>query len=178
MRLLGAPGGDSGDNYATTYLLSCSWSRHFGGEPGVPGLAISEVLGITMRLFHLTRDEDALSIMRDGFRDRVLETADDGQLIEGVRLFDNPIRWNFAPTGGNVLFSIEILDEAISQHEVLEDDPNDHHLDGIALIDMVREFAAPASLVNSYGPPSIEDVALNWTGLLDGIDLSGIGDDT
>ena len=121
-----------------------------------------------MRLFHLTRDEDALSIMRDGFRDRVLETADDGQLIEGVRLFDNPIRWNFAPTGGNVLFSIEIPDEAISQHEVLEDDP----------IDEVREFAAPASLVNSYGPPMIEDVALNWTGLLDGIDLSGIGDDT
>ena len=143
--------GGSGDNYATAYLLSCSWSRHFGGEPGVPGLAILDVLGITMRLFHLTRDEDALSIMRDGFRDRVLETADNGQLIEGVRLFDNPIRWNFAPTGGNVLFSIEIPDEAISQHEVLEDDPNDHQLDGIALIDMVREFAAPASLVNSYG---------------------------
>jgi hypothetical protein len=48
MRLLGAPGGSSGDNYATAYLLSCSWTRHFGGKPGVPGLAMVEVLGITM----------------------------------------------------------------------------------------------------------------------------------
>ena len=32
--------------YETAYLLSCSWSRHFGGKPGVPGLAMVEALGI------------------------------------------------------------------------------------------------------------------------------------
>ncbi|GIT43153.1 MAG: hypothetical protein Ct9H300mP11_10890 [Chloroflexota bacterium] len=37
----------------------------------------------------------------------------------------------------------------------------------------IREFAVPASLVNSYGPPVVEDVDLNPRGLLDGIDLSG-----
>ena len=49
MRPQGAPGGSSGDNYATAYLLSCNWSRHFNGKRGGPGLAILEVLGITMR---------------------------------------------------------------------------------------------------------------------------------
>ena len=48
MRPQGAPGGSSGDNYATAYLLNCSWTRHFGGKPGVPSLAMVEVLGITM----------------------------------------------------------------------------------------------------------------------------------
>ena len=48
MRPQGAPGGSSGDNYATAYLLSCIWTRHFGGKPGVPSLAMVEVLGITM----------------------------------------------------------------------------------------------------------------------------------
>ena len=66
--------------------------------------------------------------------------------------------------------SIEIPEDAISEHELAWTDD-----DGIPL--EIREFAVPASLVNSYGPPVVEDVDLNPRGLLDDIDLSGIGDD-
>ena len=125
-----------------------------------------------MRLFYQTKTQNAQSILRDGFRDTVLETTDDGEtLIQGVRLFDDPLGW---PLGvaidGNAMLSIEIPEDAISEHELAWADD-----DGIPL--EIREFAVPASLVNSYGPPMVEDVDLNPRGLLDGIDLSGIGDD-
>ena len=125
-----------------------------------------------MRLFYQTKTQNAQSILRDGFRDTVLETTDDGEtLIQGVRLFDDPLGW---PLGvaidGNAMLSIEIPEDAISEHELAW--TND---DGIPL--EIREFAVPASLANSYGPPMVEDVDLNPRGLLDGIDLSGIGDD-
>ena len=124
-----------------------------------------------MRLFYQTKTQNAQSILRDGFRDTVLETTDDGEtLIQGVRLFDDPLGW---PLGvaidGNAMLSIEIPEDAISEHELAWTDD-----DGIPL--EIREFAVPASLVNSYGPPMVEDVDLNPRGLLDGIDLSGIGD--
>ena len=125
-----------------------------------------------MRLFYQTKTQNAQSILRDGFRDSVLEVTDEGlSLIEGVRLFDDPLGW---PLGvamdGNAMLAIEIPEDAISEHELafVSDD-------GISL--EIREFAVPASLVNSYGPPEVEDVDLNPRGLLDGIDLSGIGDD-
>ena len=126
-----------------------------------------------MRLFYQTKTQNAQSILRDGFRDTVLETTDDGEtLIQGVRLFDDPLGW---PLGvaidGNAMLSIEIPEDAISEHELAWTDD-----DGIPL--EIREFAVPASLVNSYGPPMVEDVDLNPRGLLDGIDLSGIGDDS
>ncbi len=125
-----------------------------------------------MRLFYQTKTQNAQSILRDGFRDTVLETTDDGEtLIQGVRLFDDPLGW---PLGvaidGNDMLSIEIPEDAISEHELAWTDD-----DGIPL--EIREFAVPASLANSYGPPMVEDVDLNPRGLLDGIDLSGIGDD-
>ncbi|MAF38449.1 MAG: hypothetical protein CL696_06140 [Chloroflexi bacterium] len=125
-----------------------------------------------MRLFYQTKTQNAQSILRDGFRDTVLETTDDGEtLIQGVRLFDDPLGW---PLGvaidGNAMLSIEIPEDAISEHELAWTDD-----DGIPL--EIREFAVPASLANSYGPPMVEDVDLNPRGLLDGIDLSGIGDD-
>ena len=71
---------------------------------------------------------------------------------------------------GNAMLAIEIPEDAISEHELafVSDD-------GISL--EIREFAVPASLVNSYGPPVVGDVDLNPRGLLDGIDLSDIGDD-
>ena len=125
-----------------------------------------------MRLFYQTKTQNAQSILRDGFRDSVLEVTDEGlSLIEGVRLFDDPLGW---PLGvamdGNAMLAIEIPEDAISEHKLafVSDD-------GISL--EIREFAVPASLVNSYGPPVVEDVDLNPRGLLDGIDLSGIGDD-
>ena len=125
-----------------------------------------------MRLFYQTKTQNAQSILRDGFRDSVLEVTDEGlSLIEGVRLLDDPLGW---PLGvamdGNAMLAIQIPEDAISEHELafVSDD-------GISL--EIREFAVPASLVNSYGPPVVGDVDLNPRGLLDGIDLSDIGDD-
>ena len=125
-----------------------------------------------MRLFYQTKTQNARSILRNGFRDSVLEVTDEGlPLIEGVRLFDDPLGW---PLGvamdGNAMLAIQIPEDAISEHELafVSDD-------GTSL--EIREFAVPASLVNSYGPPVVEDVDLNPRGRLDGIDLSGIGAD-
>ena len=125
-----------------------------------------------MRLFYQTKIQNAQAILRDGFQDSVLETTDDGQiLIQGIRLFDDALGW---PLGvaidGNAMLSIEIPEDAISEHEL----PWAYD-DGIPI--KIREFAVPAPLVNSYGPPVVEDVDLNPRGLLDDIDLSGIGDD-
>ena len=124
-----------------------------------------------MRLFYQTKTQNAQAILRDGFQDSVLETTDNGQiLIQGVRLFDDALGW---PLGvdidGNAMLSIDIPEDAISEHEL----PGAYY--GIPI--KIREFAVPAPLVNSYGPPLVEDVDLNPRGLLDGIDLSGIGDD-
>ena len=125
-----------------------------------------------MRLFYQTKTQNAQSILRDGFRDTVLEVTDEGlPLIEGVRLFNDPLGW---PLGvamdGNAMLAIEIPEDTISEHELAFVSE-----DGISL--EIREFAVPASLVNSYGPPVVEDVDLDPRGLLDDIDLSGIGDD-
>ena len=126
-----------------------------------------------MRLFYQTKTPNAQAILRDGFQDSVLETTDDGQtLIQGVRLFDDALGW---PLGvaidGNAMLSIEIPEDAISEHELAWANDDDE------IPIEIREFAVPASLLNSYGPPVVEDVDLNPRGLLDGIDLSGIGDD-
>ena len=125
-----------------------------------------------MRLFYQTKTRNAQSILRDGFRDAVLEVTDEGlPLIEGVRLFNDPLGW---PLGvamdGNAMLAIEIPEDTISEHELAFVSE-----DGISL--EIRAFAVPASLVNSYGPPVVDNVDLNPRGLLDGIDLSGIGDD-
>ena len=125
-----------------------------------------------MKLFYQTKTQNAQSILRDGFRDSVLEVTDEGlPLIEGVRLFNDPLGW---PLGvamdGNAMLAIEIPEDAISEHELAFVSE-----DGISL--EIREFAVPAALVNSYGPPVVDNVDLNPRGLLDGIDLSGIGDD-
>ena len=125
-----------------------------------------------MRLFYQTKAQNAQSILTDGFRDSVLEVTDEvSPLIEVVRLFDDSLGW---PLGvamdGNAMLAIQIPEDAISEHELAFVSDN-----GISL--EIREFAVPASLVNSYGPPVVEDVDLNPRGLLDDIDLSGIGDD-
>ena len=115
-----------------------------------------------MRLFYQTKTQNAQSILRDGFRDAVLETTDDGEtLIQGVRLFDDPLGWPLGvAVDGNAMLSIEIPEDAISAYEWVT---------GVE----TREFFVPASVVNSYGPPVVEEVDL-LAGLLDGIDLTGI----
>ena len=125
-----------------------------------------------MRLFYQTKTQNAQSILRDGFRDAVLEVTDEGlPLIEGVRLFDDPLGWRLGiAMDGDAILAIEIPEDAIREHELAF--VSDY---GISL--EIREFAVPSSLVNSYGPPVVESVDLNPRGLLDGIDLSGIGDD-
>lgn len=73
-----------------------------------------------MRLFYQTKTQNAQSILRYGFRDSVLEVTDDGlPLVEGVRLFDDPLGW---PLGiamdGNAMLAIDIPEDAISEHEL------------------------------------------------------------
>ena len=124
-----------------------------------------------MRLFYQTKTQNAQSILRDGFRDAVLELTDSGlSLVEGVRLVIDPLGWPLSVAmDGNAMLSIEIPEDAITGHELASVTD-----DGISI--EIREFAVPASVVNSYGPPDVEDVDLNPRGLLDDIDLSGIGD--
>ena len=126
-----------------------------------------------MKLFQFVGDRTAEAILKDGFQDLPFQDlTEDGQVIKGVWLFDSPDGSNMelggvAVDGGNVMLAIEIPEDALSGHEIMmmDDEPE------------IREFLAPASLVNSYGPPVVEDVDLNPRGLLDDIDLSGIGDD-
>jgi len=115
-----------------------------------------------MRLFHQTKTQDAESIWNDGFRDSevIVDDGCAGEKFVGVRLFDDPIGWNPNPDGNNLLLAVEIPEDAISEYE------------WVTTVD-AREFFVPASVVNFYGPPVVEEVDLLGN-LLDGIDLSGI----
>ena len=115
-----------------------------------------------MRLFYQTKTQDAESIWNDGFRNSevILDDGCAGEKFVGVRLFDDPIGWNPNPDGNNLLLAIEIPENAISEYE------------WVTTI-KAREFFVPASVVNFYGRPVVEEVDF-LGGLLDGIDLSGI----
>ena len=121
-----------------------------------------------MRMFQLVSDQSAEAILKEGFQDLPYsDLTEDGQVLEGVRLFDSPDGWNPEIKGGNILLAIEIPEDALSGHEVtvMEDGPG------------IREFLVPASLVNPYGPPVVEDADINWPGLLEDIYTDDIGDD-
>ena len=117
-----------------------------------------------MRLFHLTKNENREAILRDGFSDS--EIIEAGHKLLGVRLFDDPIGWSPIGDGSDALFAIEIPEDVMLENEWVED--------GLATRfeypqSMIREFLAPASVVNSYGPPvAIEAHAL--ADILDAID--------
>ena len=116
-----------------------------------------------MRLFHRSKIQDAESIWNDGFQDSTV-TVDDGcagEQFVGVRLIDDSIGWNPNPDGNNLLLAIEIPEDAMSEYEWIKN------------WEETREFFVPASLVNYYGPPVVEEVD-RLAGLLDGIDVSGI----
>ena len=54
-----------------------------------------------MRLFQLVRDRTAEAILKDGFQDLPFpDRTEDGQVLEGVRLFDSPEGWNPEIKGG------------------------------------------------------------------------------
>lgn len=121
-----------------------------------------------MRLFQLVRDQSAEAILKEGFQDLPYpDRTEDGQVLEGVRLFNSPDGWNPEIKGGNILLAIEIPEDALSGHEVMvmEDEPE------------IREFLVPASQVNPYGPPVVEGADINWPGLLEDIYTDDIGDD-
>ena len=125
-----------------------------------------------MRLFQFVGDRIAEAILKDGFQDLPFQDlTEDGQVIKGVWLFDSPDGWKpeeggVDVVGGSILLAIEIPEDALSGHELIEmeDEPG------------IREFLVPASLVNSFGPPKIEDSNLNWPGLLDDIYTDDIGE--
>ena len=116
-----------------------------------------------MRLFHQTKTQDAESIWNDGFEDSevIVDDGCAGERFLGVRLFDDSVGWNPHPDGNGLLLAIEIPEGAISEYEWVKNQEE------------AREFFVPASVVNSYGPPVVEEVDLLCS-LLDGIDLSSI----
>ena len=97
-----------------------------------------------MRLFHITPNENAEAILKDGFRDGKGHYLTD-QEWTGVWVSTEPFDGFDAST--NTLFAIEIPEDAISEFEWVQQ--------GMRL----REFLAPAALINSYGPQVVTD---NW----------------
>ena len=126
-----------------------------------------------MRLFQFVGDRTAEAILKDGFQDLPFQgLTEAGQIIKGVWLFDSLDGWQeelggVAVDGGKVMLAVEIPEDALSGHEIImmDDEPE------------IREFLLPASLVNSFGPPKIAEVDLNWPGLLDDIYTDDIGED-
>ncbi len=126
-----------------------------------------------MRLFQFVGDRTAEAILKDGFQDLPFQDlTENGQVIKGVWLFDSPDGWQeglggIAIDGSKVMLAVDIPEDALSGHEIMmiDDEPE------------IREFLVPASLVNSFGPPKIADVDLNWPGLLDDINTNDIGED-
>ena len=120
-----------------------------------------------MRLFHKTKNQNAESILRDGFLDS--EVTEAGRKFEGVRLFDDPFGFNPSHDGNDVLFQIEIPEDVMLKHEWVEDRFATHFEYSRSKIQNPREFLAPASLVNSYGPPMAIEANV-WADLLDAVD--------
>ncbi len=126
-----------------------------------------------MILFQFVGDRTAEAILNGGFQDLPFQDlTEDGQIIKGVWLFDSPDGWKEEPSRvsvgvGKVMLTVEIPEDALSGHEIMmmDDEPE------------IREFLVPAALVNSFGPPKIVDVDLNWPGLLDDIYTDDIGED-
>ena len=84
-----------------------------------------------------------------------------------ARCSGRPDVWDPENKGRTILPALEILEDALSRHEVvvMEDEP------------AIQEFLVPALLVNSYAPPVVEEADINWPRLLDDIDAHHTGDD-
>ena len=126
-----------------------------------------------MKLYQFVGDRTAEAVLKDGFEDlTVQDLGEDNQVVKGVRLLDSPDGWQkelrgVSVYGGDVMLAVEIPEDALRGHEIiLMDDESE-----------IRECLVPALLVNSFGPPKIVDVDLNWPGLLDDIYTGDIGED-
>jgi hypothetical protein len=120
-----------------------------------------------MRLFHLAKKANQVSILRDGFLDS--EVIEAGRKFAGVRLFDDPFGFNPSHDGNDVLFQIEIPEDVLLEYEWVEDGLATRFEYSHSKIQNLREFLAPASLVNSYGPPVAIEATV-WADLLDAVD--------
>ena len=124
-------------------------------------------------MFQFVGDRTAEVILKAGFEDLPFQDlTKDGLLIKDVWLLDNPDGWKEERRGGSfdadkVMLAVDIPEDALSVHEIMRRG-NERK---------IRKFLVPASLVNSFGPPKIADVDLNWPGLLDDIYTDDIGED-
>ena len=120
-----------------------------------------------MKLFQLVRDRTAEAVLKEGFKDFPCDVTVEGQHLLGVKLLDNPDGWVPASKDGNILLAIEIPEDGLIGHEVVAMENESG----------IREFLIPASIVNSYGPPVVQDADIIWPGLLEDIYTDDIGDD-
>ncbi len=95
----------------------------------------------TVKLYH--RTSHAKKILADGFRDRSGYYLTDRQW-KGVWLSDVPLDENEG-ADGDTLLMVKVPKSIIAEYEWIEEGKP------------YREFLAPASLVNQYGPPKIVD---------------------
>lgn len=94
-----------------------------------------------MKFYHSTTTETAANILATGFRDAT-GTYLTRNLYTGVWLADQPLDENEGANGSEV-FVIEIPEAVMLDYEWVEEGKP------------YREFLAPASLVNQYGPPAL-----------------------
>lgn len=113
-----------------------------------------------MICYHTTNSAEA--ILREGFRDSTgyYLTND---LHTGVWLASTPLTMNEGAKGTTVL-SIDIPEEVLAPYEWIEDEELDRTTGEwvpATIEKPYREFCIPAHLVNSHGPPKIEnDIAV------------------
>jgi hypothetical protein len=107
-----------------------------------------------MKSFQLVRERTAEPILKDGFQESYPDLTEDSLGFECVRSFYSPDGWDPGIKGWNILQALEIPEYALTRHEVvvIEDEPE------------IQEFLVPTSLVNSYGPPVVEEADINWSG--------------
>ena len=120
-----------------------------------------------MKLFQLVRDRTAEAVLKEGFKDFPFDPVGEGEHLLGVELLDNPGGWIPETKDGNILLAIEIPEDDLIGHELLI----------MENVSGIRRFLIPASIVNSYGPPMVQDADINWPGLLEDIYTEDIGDD-
>jgi hypothetical protein len=96
-----------------------------------------------MTLYHRTRSAAAASIQRNGFRDST-DTYMTHHEYTGVWLSDHVLDANEGACG-DVVLAIEIPEEQVTPYEWIETEKG------------YREFLVPAEILNTYGPPRLDE---------------------
>ena len=104
-----------------------------------------------MKLFHITSNLNAEAILKEGFRTTTGYYFTDRDWTGFATRFANNIRLFSKPWKGEggfddgILFSIEIPENIINEFELVEKG------------NAIREFLAPATLLNCYEPVVVTD---------------------